>query len=463
VILFVANGYPPTAYGGVEVYVSSVANLYARRGVPSTVICAERRSDSPDGQVIRDCVEGVSVLRVVNDFKRHMTFSSTYRNAEVEKLYSELLAEIGPTVVHFNHVIALSSALPRVTAQAGIPSVYTLHDFWPLCQRINLLDWRGRRCPGPLQGGDCHKCLARGTVPQQARTLLITALRSMLPFRVRAVLRDLVSSGRGAVPDLYPSPSALQERYEAFREAVLTAGRVLAPSQFVKDTFVRNGYPEDRIEVLPLGLDVEASSLCAHTKQHHGGTLRIAYVGSMVRIKGVHVLLRAFLQTKRARNLSLDLYGRLDVAPSYARYLRILAAPDARIRFRGPFVPEQRQRIYDGIDVLVVPSLAQETFSFVAREALLRGKAVIASSVGALPEVIRPGINGWLVAPGSVKELAEVLMQIADRPSVVGEMSGAVTTPTMSVREHVMRLDAIYSDARTGAEWGVMSDVALQV
>ncbi len=450
-ILFVANGYPPTAYGGVEVYVSSVANLCSRLGMHPTVICAERRSDSPDGQVIRDCVDGVPVLRVVNDFKRHMTFSSTYRNPEVERLYGELLAEVGPAVVHFNHVIALSSALPRVTARAGIPSIYTLHDFWPLCQRINLLDWRGRRCPGPLQGGDCHKCLARGTVLQQARTLLITALRSLLPFRVRAALRDLLWSGPGAVPDVYPSVQALQERYQAFREAVLTASRVLAPSQFVKDMYVRNGYPEGKFEVLPLGLDAEALGPCTDTKQHHSDTLRIAYVGSMVRIKGVHVLLRAFLQTARARNLSLDLYGRLDVAPSYARYLRLLAAPDVRIRFRGPFAPEQRQRIYDGIDVLVVPSLAQETFSFVAREALQRGKAVIASSVGALSEVIRPGINGWLVTPGSVKELADVLKRIADRPSAVREVSGASTTPTMSVREHVMRLGAIYSDAQAGA------------
>jgi len=444
VYLLVANGFPPTAYGGVEVYVSDLARALSQEGCEVAVVCAERRSDVPDGGVIRDRFEDIPVFRIVNDFKNRISFSMTYLDAGIEACFAQLLGEVQPSVVHFNHVITLSAGLPKVVDQLGIPSVYTLHDFWPLCQRVNLLDWRDRRCPGPRQGGDCHRCLARGTVLQQLRTVMISAMRSLVPHRLRVILRDLLSRQGAAVPDLYPSPEVLEDRYEAFRSAVLTAQRVLAPSQFVKNTYVRNGYPEDKIEVLPLGLDRVRVPVQRGIMEK--GQLRIGYVGSMLPIKGVDILIKAFRRV-REPSVSLDLYGRLDIIPSYSRQLRLLALLDRRVRFRGSFRPEDKDRIYNQIDVLVVPSLAQETFSFVAREALIRGIPVLASSVGALSEVVEPGVNGWLVAPGNVSELANVLRDVVQRRGVTDGTALVAPDGVLSVHEHMARIASIYDAA----------------
>jgi len=68
-----------------------------------------------------------------------------------------------------------------------------------------------------------------------------------------------------------------------------------------------------------------------------------------------------------------------------------------------------RPAILRDLDVLVIPSLAQETYSFVAREAIWAGVPIIAATVGALPEAVTDCDNGFLVPPGDVGALRERL------------------------------------------------------
>ncbi len=68
-----------------------------------------------------------------------------------------------------------------------------------------------------------------------------------------------------------------------------------------------------------------------------------------------------------------------------------------------------------GLDIFVLPSLA-EGFSNSLIEAMAAGRPVIATTVGANPEVIREGESGFLVPPGSVRPLAERLEELARDP-----------------------------------------------
>jgi glycosyltransferase involved in cell wall biosynthesis len=67
-------------------------------------------------------------------------------------------------------------------------------------------------------------------------------------------------------------------------------------------------------------------------------------------------------------------------------------------------------------DCLVLPSITPETFGLVLCEALVCGKPVIATPTGAQTEIIRDGVNGFLVPPGQPDKLAAALERlIADR------------------------------------------------
>lgn len=442
-VLLVANGYPPTAFGGVEVYVASLAAALLQRGYRVTVICAEGQPSMPDRHLVEDRVEGVTVYRVVNNFKRIGAFEQTFADSQIDAVFDDLLVRLSPDLVHFNHLIALSARLPLMAAARHIPSVVTLHDFWPLCQRVNLRDWKERRCPGPEQGGDCYRCVTAGTLPQRARTAALSALRTVIPYPVRARMRSLFSSDSQFVPDIRATPQALARRQALFREAILSARAILAPSQFVRGMFVSNGFPPETIQVVPLGIQAPAGS---PPPAQRDATIHFGFIGSMLPLKGVEVLIRAFSRV-RGDHVRLSLYGRGDIIPSYTRYLKRMARWDRRITFHGPFQPEEKESVYRQIDVLVIPSVAYETFSLVAREALLRGKPVVASSIGALPETIVHGVNGFLAEPGDAAALADLLSQIAAEPDRLSRLQipGPVAIPT--VDEHLEQLGRVYASA----------------
>lgn len=76
-----------------------------------------------------------------------------------------------------------------------------------------------------------------------------------------------------------------------------------------------------------------------------------------------------------------------------------------------------RDRLFDAVDVLVVPSRWNEPFGLVAIEALARGVPVLASRRGGLPEIIEDGVTGWLYDPDDPNGLIEALSRVlADRP-----------------------------------------------
>ena len=448
-VLLVANGYPPTAFGGVEVYTASLATALTQRGHRVVVLCAEGRPSVPDHQVIEDLVEGITVYRMVNNFKRIFAFEETFADVKVDAFFDSLLTKLSPDLVHFNHLVTLSARLPLIAAARGIPTVFTAHDFWLLCQRITLKDWKQRRCLGPEQGGDCYRCITTGTWAQRMRTVTISSLRNVTPYPIRQQIRRLFSRSDHFLPDIQATPAALAGRYAMFKAAASSVHCILVPSQFVKEMLVSNGYSAQVIEVLPLGLEIPPA-----TERPAGPTpalLNFAYVGSMLPWKGTDVLVKAFKQVKR-ENVRLNLYGRADILPSYGRQLKRLAGSDSRIKFRKPFQPADKDDIYRQIDVLVIPSVAYETYSFVAREALLRGKPIVATSTGALPEAIMDGVNGFLVEPGDVESLARVLDRIAANPAILFQLQTPGPIKILSVEEHLELLLKVYQAALSSAQ-----------
>jgi glycosyltransferase involved in cell wall biosynthesis len=84
--------------------------------------------------------------------------------------------------------------------------------------------------------------------------------------------------------------------------------------------------------------------------------------------------------------------------------------PPADHRFVGPLSPERRQLMLAQAKCLLHPTLAPETSSLVAMEALAAGTPVIAYRSGALTEIVEDGVTGFLV--NDVDEMAEAIGKV---------------------------------------------------
>ena len=171
------------------------------------------------------------------------------------------------------------------------------------------------------------------------------------------------------------------------------------------------GFADDDFTVVHYGIDAGAEPPPPPVPA------RLAAVGRLIPIKGFDLLLRAFASAReQVPELTLELAG---AGPLDAE-LRA-AAPDG-VTFLGRVAPVQE--VYERNAIVVVPSRG-EGFGMVALEAAERGRAVIASDVGGLPEIVADGETGVIVPNEDVEALARAIVVLARDDELVRQYGHA--------------------------------------
>ena len=409
-ILQVVHGYPPQKWGGVELLTASLARALAERDHQVTVFA--RMADSAAEEFsVRDDELGaaeptVRVVRVVHNLSHVSHFRLEYDNPFLDQAFHRLLTESRPDIVHIQHLGNLSGSLIQVPAQLGYPVVLSLHDFFFACSRHYLIDNHTRLCPGPDRGERCIACLESMTSADEAR-----------------------------------------RRFAYFERLLRIPQQVIVPSRFLADR-MRDIFPflEPRLHVVVPGI---VPGLCVQREDPEDpelSPLRVLCIGMLAPYKGPHVLIEA-VRGLPAGSVAVSLYGgRLDIWDAYADQLEADAV-DLSIRFCGTYAHDELSAILARHDVLVIPSLCEETFSLVAREALQAGLPVIAAKRGALPEVIQDGVNGLLFEPENADDLRHCLERLRTDTRLREQLTPALT-PIRDPQAYAQDMEAVYEAVR---------------
>ena len=174
---------------------------------------------------------------------------------------------------------------------------------------------------------------------------------------------------------------------------------------------------------------------------------RLLAVGRLIPIKGLDTLLRAVAAARtEVPGLTLELAGSGPLEDELRSLSTALGLDDA-VRFLGlvsPIAPA-----YERALAVVVPSRG-EGFGMVALEAMERARAIVASRVGGLPELVAPGETGLLVPPDDLEALRAALVMVASDPERTAEMGAAGRRRALEAfpaERPAERLDAIYRAA----------------
>jgi glycosyltransferase involved in cell wall biosynthesis len=234
-------------------------------------------------------------------------------------------------------------------------------------------------------------------------------------------------------------------------EEYAVADAVLCPSGFVKESFVRRGFPNERIFVVPYGLSLPETITGTEALPAGDGTFRVLYVGQVSPRKGLRYLLSAFARLRHPRK-ELVIVGPMG-EPSG---IEDVSTPSNTV-FRGVLKGEALAQAYREASVFVLPTV-EEGLALVLGEALSFGLPVIATNHSGAEDLFESGREGFIVPIRDPNAIAEKLQHLADDPALRQRMSAAAREKARTLRgwestgqKLVETLSALAEKRRAGA------------
>ena len=222
-------------------------------------------------------------------------------------------------------------------------------------------------------------------------------------------------------PNLAPKWAPAPEAYwQAWREEVALADRIVVNSDWSRQALVAEGVPTERMDVIPLAYEPprEAVGFRRHYPPRFNATrpLRVLFLGQVNLRKGVGPLLDA-ARLLNEEPVEFHFVGPLQIAPPND------LASDPRVVWHGPAARSDVHLHYRNADILVFPTLS-DGFGLTQLEARAwRLPIIVTRRCGA---VIEDGVTGIVVEPGDPKAIAEAIQRCIDAPDWLQSAADAI-------------------------------------
>jgi glycosyltransferase involved in cell wall biosynthesis len=325
-------------------------------------------------QVCRFTRSSVEIERMMLGQLR--AFCSGIYNPFSARAFRRFLVDQRPDLVHIHNLYPLiSPAVLHVCKEFSLPVVMTLHNYRLICP--NGLFMVGGKICEKCRGGKEYWCIFR-----KCEGSLLKSLGYALRNFAARVRKDYL--------------------HNVHVFAALT--------YFQRQKLVSEGYPAERVMVMP-----NMSQPAGETGTEDLGNY-IGYVGRVSPEKGVDTLLEA-----------ADKHPQIpfQVAGGYDKYPELIARASGNFHFLGHLARNSVDNFIAQSRIIVMCSICYEGFPAVLVEAMLRGRPVIASRLGGIPEVVDEGVTGLLFEAGNAVDLAAKIQYLWAHPDLCRQMGEA--------------------------------------
>lgn len=392
--------------GGADGYYLAVSRLLTEKG-HSVIPFTMNSLNLPADPWRRYFVSPVDLSRPRFSWRFIKGLGRLFWSPEAARKIKKLIYAAKPQVAHLHSIYhhLSPSILPVLKAQ-GLRTVMTVHDWHLVACNYNLFH-RGRVCTcvnGSYWPVIRNKCV---------KDSYLASLLEVAEQKVHRFLRV----------------------YEKYIDVLI------APSEIVKKKLLANSWPENKVRVLPHFVDIKIPSQGVRKPGDY-----LLYIGRLSQEKGVDKLIRAYSRTQKLLPLLIagDGVWRAELEDLTAK---LGLCQD--IRFLGKKKIKDIAELISCSRALVLPAQSPETFGLVVLEAYLLEKAVIASRIGALPEVVKDRETGFLFPPQDIDALAEKLELISNQPALAvkyGLAGAKLVKDYYNKEKHYQELIKIYED-----------------
>ncbi len=333
-------------------------------------------------------------------------------SSEAGRKFAALLDDFRPHIIHIHGIYhQLTPAILPPAIERNIPIAFTLHDYKLVCPAYHFFRPDKGVCE-ECRGGKqymcaVHKC-AHGSLPADS----VYALDGWLQWRGGTV-RDTV---------------------DAF----------IGPCRFIVDKFAEHGFAREKLHYVPNFFQTTddrpvAPEAIAALRARHGRFL--LYFGRLSVEKGLPDLVDA--ASLAGVPLVLAGEGKERAALEAQARARGVAA-----HFVGHLTGADLWALVEAAHAVALPSIWYEIAPKSILEAQIRGKAVITTAIGGLPEMVEDGVTGFLVPPRDPAALGRAVAQAWTMPpealSALGEAARERASTTFTSDRYYREMTALY-------------------
>lgn len=348
-------------------------------------------------------ISGKTVIRSTYGPTGRNEFTRNFYSVSAARALEQAIKTSQPDIVHIHgiHQFFTLSSL-KILKEFRVPSLLTIHDYKILCGNSSFFSDR--------KNGPCIRCLGGRTLP---------------PLSERCKQNSIVKS---AATSLQMSLWKLAGYHK-----YLTAIHV--SSRFVFDLLRQNPVIGGKLVEIrfPIMRDMPQTRRSDHLNNN------ILYIGRMVPHKGALL----FAEAIRGIEAAVDVFGD---GPEFQQVQAILGGQPG-VTLHGWKTHEEMSRAMGVGSIAVLPYLAHETFCFAVLEAMAHGCCVVTSARGAIPELVKDGVNGVCLQEPSGDEFRRAINGLIAEPRRVASM-GHKARETIgelnSMKEHSVEIGALY-------------------
>lgn len=306
-------------------------------------------------------------------------------------IFEDFLRKERPDIVHIHTLMGLPKEFIQVCNYLKIKTVFTTHDYFGICPKVNLVDENLENCLNYQEG---EKCIICNRMSEQ--TSKLKKYNSYLYIKMRE--NKLLNKYKGFFKIIFKriTPKTINKlisdnekiksiEYKGLRNYYLSILNLVDIFHFnsnISKKIYTQYLKELNGEIVFITHRNLVKDINFKKEKNNTGIKIISFLGNENPIKGLGVLLEAFemLSEENKSKLKLRIYG---VEKNFFRNSNI------NIEFKGTYNHTELKDIFRKTDYTIIPSLWYETFNFVALESKIYETPVIISETIGAKDIFR--------------------------------------------------------------------------
>lgn len=407
-VLLINNFFCPP--GGVEAVMYSEAKLLKEKGFEVYFFATNKQPFFENNYQYRNVFPEFMDYKKLKGINLIKYFKIFY-NLEAEKKLNILIKQIQPDIIHIHNVeYYLTYSVMQACEKYNIPILKTYHDIRFFCPG-GTLKLHDQFCAND----SCYRGNKFNCVLNKCKNGKF--IDSLFVYMENLVYRSL----------------NIEDKIAFF----------IFPSQAMLDLAVKFGIKKYKCIVINNFVD----DLFFNNPPDYDNKGYFLYVGRLSPEKGIHYLLEAMVSLPK--EIKLHIVG----SGSEENRLKKMAGELNlnNVEFKGLKYADELLEEYHNCIATILPCNCFETFGVTIIESFACGKPVIASRVGAIPEIISDGEDGFLIEPGNIEELRgkiETFFYNNQMVITMGQKARKKAENNYNSADHIVKIIDLYNSLK---------------